>query len=308
MKSFGINNWIKYGWGEDMNDTKSSNDELYIDFSNHTKSNLTPNEAAIETVNEIVRSYPAPYTLMCSGGLDSQAMMYSWYISNQPFNIVSVRYKSEDIFFNEHDLIELDIFAKKLKLEITYKDFDILSFLENDLPLVVKDNECDSPQICTHIKMTEFIKKGTILFSGNIIHCGFPVINNTMLGMHRYAMLNFTPERKIIPFFLLHNPNLAFAFDKNCKSNIHKTEYYYDFLNIPIVIPPDKYTGFEKVKDYYDKYHGRVSSATRLKYIDKPSRRVFDLLFRHPYGEIQKVTSKIFFERDENGSPIYIDR
>jgi hypothetical protein len=60
-----------------------------------------------------------------------------------------------------------------------------------------------------------------------------------------------------------------------------------DYLEsgFPVIAQTEKLTGFEKVKDYYDKHYANlVTVRHRLQLLsNNPSRRVFDLLLRHPY-------------------------
>jgi hypothetical protein len=288
MWQLGSDDWISYGWGPDLRSERypinSGNNYLTVDFSKYKlpTAKISPIIAAVDAVNDIVANYPGPYTLMCSGGVDSQSMIWCWILSGIPFNIVSIRYISNSECFNDYDLDELRQFAEVNNLEVTYIDFDVINFLENDLQDISKNYDCDSPQFCTHIKMSECVQDGTIMFSGNYIHGQFG-LSYTMLGLHRYAIASRTTSRNIIPAFFLHNPSLAFSFTYNnnyCSSYIPKDIFLA--AGFPIIPPPEKYNGFEKIKEYYDQYNDRVTSRTRLLYSSQPSRRVFDLLFRYP--------------------------
>ncbi len=299
MWQLGEDNWIKYGWGETLSKDWKPGDTFYVDLRKHVfpdpDSNVADN--AKIAVNNIIKSYPPPYTLMCSGGTDSQAMIWAWYTAKVKFNIVSIRYISEGIFFNEHDLVSLNEFAKKLNLTVEYKDFDVITFLENDLSTYANIYDCSSPQICIHMKMSELIETGTILFAGNHLYFKSKMVgfNYTLLGLSRYSDQISTVNRTIIPFFLMHNSKLAISFanaekkilvhDKHVK---HKDKNYLN-VGIPLSIPKDKFTGFEKIKEYYDKYNDRVSNKDRIRFIKKPSTRVFDLLFRYPYEKAGKM-------------------
>ena len=61
--------------------------------------------------------------------------------------------------------------------------------------------------------------------------------------------------------------------------------------NLNIIRQPEKFNGFENIKKYYDKYFNRVKPIDRLKFASKPSKRVFDLLFRYPYEGAGKCKS-----------------
>jgi hypothetical protein len=290
MRQLGTGGWVKYGWGTDLKDKRDSGEELVIKFeTNLTPNNISPLEAAIIAVNDIITNYPPPYTLMCSGGCDSQTMIWAWHISNVKFNIVSIRYISNGIYFNEHDHNTLVLFSKINEFTVTYLDFDIIHFLENDLHEVAIANECSSPQICTHIQFSKLIQAGTILFSGNVLYHiqNHNTISDALLGLHRYAISVTNQTRAVIPFFLLHNPIFARSFDisTDTTKNISIADLYIK-AKFPIIEPIQKFTGFEKVKEFYDKYSYRVTTNEKLKYLSKRSRRVFDLLFRYPYQSL----------------------
>jgi hypothetical protein len=277
MWQLGVNNWIKYGWGSNFEDEWSTKSpSLLLDFKVNIKS-IPAITAAIEAVNKIVESRPAPYTLMCSGGVDSQAMIWAWYCSGVPFNIVSIKYISDGIWYNEHDLEKLEEFASRHNINVTYKKFDILKFLESDeLKQISKENDCHSPQICTHIKISELVESGTIMFSGNFLSQNSSSLNYTIFGLHRYAERIKDTNRNVIPYFFLHTPELAYAFTGN-----KVKEQLYPDHGFPVILPEKKFTGFEKIKDYYDIQSHRVSTRDKLRFAGRASRRVFDLLFRY---------------------------
>ena len=291
MWQLGHDNWIKYGWGPELKFNQIDPEtEFQIDFSSCKISNSTPLEAAIDAVKKIVENYPAPYTLMCSGGVDSQAMILAWLASGYPFEIMSFRYISENIFFNDYDLVELDKLAESHHLTINYQDLDIISFLENSLrPLAIKI-DCSSPQFCTHMKFADFVPIGTLIYSGNVLSNVGAALSYSMLGMHRYSIEIETENKKIIPFFFLHTPDLAYSFISNKLSDKE-----YVKAGFQVIFPHKKYNGFEKIKEYYDKYTRRVSSLDKLRYADRPSKRVFDQLFRYPYFTPSKDMKKTTF-------------
>lgn len=287
MTSFGENGWIKYGWSENLNPERTNGDNFYIKFiyDIESLSNQPVITTAIECIKKISETYPPPYNLMCSGGTDSQSMIYLWLKSKVPFNIISVKYISNNIYWNKHDLSTLEQFALVNNLTINFKEFDIINFLENDLNYISKTYNCPSPHISTHIKMTDLVPMGTIIFSGNFIHNKRALaLSPALLGLHKFSLTQKRKEISIIPFFFLEYPELAHAF-KNF--DLVTKNIAYIESGIPIIPQPDKITGFEEVKNYYDKYTNRVTKIERLKFSNKPSKRIFDLLFRYPYEGIK---------------------
>ena len=303
MWELGNDNWIKYGWTNKLNNEWVPGDQLFVDFLNNgiPIEDIDAVRAAHLAIDAITRTFPSPYTLMCSGGVDSQAMLYAWHTSGHKFQVTSVRYKSVGQFFNEHDLVCLSQMSEKFNIQVNYVDFDIINFLENDLSLTAKTNDCDSPQICTHIKFLEAVPSGTAIFAGNFLtSSGQSAMNYTLLGVHRHALIN--KRINIIPNFFTFTPELAYSFIRKMNESTNKkinntidtsiknTTYIdsgFDIL-IPVLKyfddkPVTKFTGFETLKEYYEGFGDKVDKFTRFKFSSKESDRVFDILFRYPY-------------------------
>jgi hypothetical protein len=274
--------WFKQGFGEDFEDY---NPLFYftLDFSDaviSTDENIV--DIAVNTVNSIAKQHPPPYNLMVSGGVDSQAMIYAWYKSGVPFKIISFKYTDGNgKIFNEHDLENLDIFTKRFNLNVDYREINIIDFLENDLVSLATDIKCTSPQICAHAKIASMVNEGTVIFSGNALYKSATMYNYTVFGIQRYAQI----QKNIIPFFFLYDKFIAGAFlDMSKNKNMEKYNNKCDLYlrgGFPIIPQPDKYNGFEIIKEYYDSQRDRITPDDRLRFINKPSKRVFDVLFRY---------------------------
>lgn len=283
--------WIRIGWGQSMSKIPSTTAPMIMDFSVISENTEILIDVTIAAIHQIAIDYPAPFTLMVSGGVDSQAMLYAWLKSNVPFRILSVVYVDRNgIPMNTHDLETLKTFTSLHSLKVEYKTFSILDFIENELVNYVIAHQCTSPQICTHMRISEMVDSGTLLFSGNIYN-GSPNMNYTIFGMHRY-MVN--TGRSIIPFFFIHDPKMVGAF-------YHFQLTYVDNLTNPSdsvyakkcnkiklagfeVIPQDyKMTGFEKVKEYYDNKPELINTQDKLEFAKFPSKRIFDLRYRYSF-------------------------
>lgn len=244
-----------------------------------------PITAAIEAVNDIVENYPAPYNVLVSGGIDSQAMLYAWKMSNHPFNAVSFRYNQD---FNWHDIRTLSQFCEQENLEYKIIDFDYLDFLENEYDSIARKYCCSSPQIAMHIKMAMSLP-GTRIFSGNFLSSQSATLSDAILGIYRFSM---TEEGKdTIPYFFLHTPELAYSLNwlrysnpDDFGSDYEQRVIEYQAMGFPIIPQEKKFTGFEKFKEHYDSHqYVLMDKDNRLRYHDKPSHRPFDWLFRYPY-------------------------
>lgn len=297
MQNYG---WIKYGFGPKFNDTyvpfysKKHNyleKCLHIDYTNNGLVNdtLHPIDAGVMAVQKITEKYPAPYVLMLSGGVDSQVMLYIWHKSGVPFTTRTYTYNHT---YNLHDISNLTAFANNLNIEINRVDINALNFFETELYEYAFRYHCSSPQICLYIKMAEQIKYSTVIFSGNFIdQVSFP-LNYSILGLHRYQLLD---RANIVPFFLMFTPELAysmrnsfFTYTKKGAFKKHKELGYQTKIQalknngFPIIPQSEKLSGFEIIKDYYDIQYP-VDNLKKLKYFNYAnnfSRRSFDIHLR----------------------------
>lgn len=261
-------------------------DILYFDFSRKTtKKNISCLDAAIQTVFFIKEKYPPPYTLCLSGGIDSQAMLWSWYKSGVSFQTFSAKYNFN---LNDYDLENLKTFSSLYNITIDYFNFDLLSFLENEHDSWTKKYYCGSPHITTHMKFASMIKEGTPIFSGNFLHRGAPIGPNHA-ALYRYALIEKKP---LVPWFFLETENLAYSFLNNKKridssyiGNYDLKIDRYQTNGFPVIPQKSKFTGFELVKDYIDQNPPRNPSIEdkNIKSAAQSSKRVFDLLYRNKY-------------------------
>jgi|688.fasta_scaffold60116_2 hypothetical protein len=241
------------------------------------------------TVKSIMQAYSPPYRLMVTGGVDSQTMLLAWKWFGRDYIPTSVVYENN---FNAHDLETLTRFSSEQKLDIQYVDFELIEFYNNNYWKLADKYKIVSPHFGAHIGMTENLD-GTIILSGDRLMFGTAVLDTNNVCLY-YASL----KRPIVPYFLLHTPELAYshmyAFSKipkelrkvvlDSKNYTSKTEML-KHEGIPVIPQLAKYSGFERVKEYYDKFHSEIPVITRLKYASKPSKRAYDLLLRYPLEE-----------------------
>jgi len=258
-----------------------------IDFTTTNKL-LASDEAAKLTVENIINNYPSPYHLMVSGGVDSQAMLYAWKLYGRDYIPVSVMYNSG---MNMHDLETLAIFAEREKIDVKYIDFDLLKFYETEYDDLCETYQCISPHFGAHLGMTKNLT-GTCIFSGDCLGVGGAAVKSNNL-----CLLRASRERSIVPYFFLHTPEIAYCI------NYHRyiaqdlivstTDTPYETkvktwtqLGFPVIAQVQKFTGFEKIKDYYDETHGHLITPKMILMnanANNSSKRTYDLLLRYPY-------------------------
>lgn len=290
--------WIKLGWGPECASDPTVNTTFCVNLSQMIHSGKSLLEVSTECIKKITEEYPEPYYLFASGGVDSQSMIWCWMNSGKPFTVISFKYVHDNVVYNEHDLEQLEQFSLKYNIPVQYKQFNPIEFFENDLYSYATKYQCTSPQICTHMRISEEIKDGTVIFSGNFsAHSNY---DYTIFGIKRYADISGRP---LIPFFFLHDAELAGVINR-----INSQEAYSETANsylrkisnlrkakIPVIPQADKYTGFEKIKEYYDKQKERVTAQERIKFSSMPSKRVFDILFRYRLTDTIKYKDKILY-------------
>lgn len=272
--------------------------QRFVSYENLIHTTRKPIDVAIDTVKRIAERYPAPYILFASGGIDSQACIYSWLKSGIDFEVVFVNYENN---FNKHDFVELELMQQQYKFKLKTLEFNVIDFLTTKLKDYVTRYKTISPMLCTHFAISEMITEGTVIFSGN-----YSPPCPEYLDYPTESWMNYleATKRKMVPCFFLEDPELATAFYK-----IHDVEYsnieerfpnpikningqyhweykvkcaVYTNAGFPIIPQTYKATGFEKIKDYCD-IHYPPTPHERLKYSDMPSKRAFEIKFRYPW-------------------------
>lgn len=291
--------WIRKGWGPDFSQIFDSKKNYYLELTNlnpHSKPLLDISNRVIEQISQ---EYPSPYTLMASGGVDSQTMIWCWHKSNVPFNVVCVELVDQHgTIYNEHDISTLRLFSELLHIKVDFIKFDIFDFLENRLHDYAIPYQCTSPQITAHMAMSELVNEGTKIFSGNFIPGG--LYDYTILGLERYAK---TSGHSVIPFFLSYDCELAAAliqYDSKCDLRqpipYEKKVALLQSAKVPVIPQETKLTGFEKIKDVCDiKYRSVVTIKDKIKYHTMPSKRTFDILFRYRLTDQIRYQDKLVF-------------
>lgn len=280
--------WFKSYWNLEPNSNQRLNkfiidyDVDNIQFTNDVFS--SPLDKAISAVHKITSKYPGPYVLLASGGVDSQAMIWAWYKSGVPFEICHYSYDG----WNYHDTEYLKNFLNKIgianKLKIV--NLDAIDFISSpQLKSYAKKFDCSSPQILTYIKYVENTA-GTPIMGGNFIQHDICGLSHTLLALQRYS----EQERpNFIPFFFQSTPELAYTFfqlDSTYRGqNTGKDAGYiakcrcYETSGFPVIRQYEKYTGFEKIKTYFDSES--VDKLDQIKWRNMPSKRTFDIKYRY---------------------------
>lgn len=271
---------------------KIDHNKKMIDFKSSLDDNLSALDSAEIAINYIHQTYPKPYHVMVSGGVDSQAMLYTWKLFGKDYIPTTINYKGH----NEHDLLELYEFSKKYQIDLEQHEFDVLDFYKTEYENYVYEYQLPSPQLTVFLAMTKHLQ-GTVIFTGNFL--GKPCISkNTQIGLTLECN-----KRPFIPFFFWSSPDLAYSQLFYYKRNpVRDSQYLYSYDNkvktyqnmgFPIIPQKQKYTGFEKFKDIYRDTHKHLLTKEFKLKNPPPFWSPYELALRIPY---EKKVGSFFYK------------
>lgn len=108
-----------------------------------------------------------PIVLALSGGLDSQAMLFSFLEAGVPFEVAVMRFKDH---LNEHDIGHCLDLLTSLGVEFNIHELDIMEFLNSgEYIRYAQNGQTNSPQFAAHVWLAEQIQ-GVPVFSGEPWH------------------------------------------------------------------------------------------------------------------------------------------
>ena len=274
--------------------------EFILSYAEKPCPSISAVEAAIQTVNYICKFYPPPYTLMLSGGVDSQAMLYAWILSNHKFETFSAVYTDN---INWYDVCTIQEFSNSFNVKINYINFDVISFLENEHQIYSEKYICGSPHFTTYMKLSDLVGKGTTIFSGSFLTRGRIKFfwSRNELGLLHYTILG---KKNCVPFFFNETQDLCYAFRHTGLPDVIN-DYYskvtmYQYNGFPVIPQSDKFNGFEKLKEKYDSIdHPKLASLSSdiLTKTGNTSRRNFDFLYRNKFEAKFKKHKYLYINR-----------
>lgn len=225
----------------------------------------------IQAAERVANTLGNNIALCFSGGIDSQCMIQSFLEAKIDFKIYALKFKDN---LNDQDVEHAKLFCRENNLELNEIEFDVIKFLTREnFDYGVKYLSC-SPHFNVHYKLFDIL--------ANLGHTGVccggiaPYKQTEGYGVNfTRNPFNFINYSNISNFpaqgsFLSFSPELAYAlcfltepFDYQMKylsANVFTDHTQNRYLNKISaykkagykIIPQDtKYTGFEKVKDYF---------------------------------------------------------
>lgn len=218
--------------------------------------------------------------LCFSGGIDSQVMLQSWLEAELPFDVFVLVFKNN---LNDHDVSNAYKYCKEIDVKINEIELDVTKFLSRENDVYALKYDSISPHFNVHYKMFNMLQEQgyTGVCCGGNAPGKFDKQNNWGANYIRNP-LNFIKYTEVSEFPCLGNflgfyPELAwslalqtteFLFSKN-KINFYSyiqsddTRRYelmryhnkvesYQRSGVKILSQENKFTGFEKVKLYYE--------------------------------------------------------
>lgn len=279
-------NWLRYGFGPEFLEYHRTL-PFHLDFSEAKFSQEQDSTIIKQAIDKIVKDYPAPYTLLCSGGVDSQAMILAWKLSGHPFKILTARYNNG---INDYDLTQLHELAEREKLEVSIIYPDIIKFHETELPIWAAKYNCTSPHILSHMYIASHVKEGTAISSGIPIVRGKSSMTYQIFALKRYSEIS---GQSMVPYFWFHDQYLTTIFQKYDEVDKLGYEYKCDlYKKIGLNVIPQNFSfnGFERIKEMYD--HVKLDFRQKVLYKDRPSKRGYDVVFRYALEKHVMPTSE----------------
>lgn len=268
---------------------------LVLDLTNLVESvnPSTPFEESQLAIQKIVEEHEGPYTLMCSGGIDSQAMICAWIKSKHPFTVVHYSYGS-----NMEDTKSLLAFCSSNLVPLKIKHFNVNAFLLSDeyKEMAIRYDTA-SPHLLTYAKFIS-LHKETCISAGNFFQEYSTALNWTQLGLDRFRKIS---KPNYVPMFFQSTPNLAYSFLPILEHLNTNREHFlkeavgpnfsycmkvlaYQMSGFDVIAQDKKLTGFEGIKESYDNV--KIDRRLKMKWSHMPSKRVFDVLFRYELFDI----------------------
>lgn len=268
---------------------------LLVRFGELTASVKSGFEEAQNVAQCIVKNFTEPLTLFLSGGVDSEAMAQAFLAAGVPFHIVIARYNRG---LNDFDIEWAIQFCREKNLNYELLEIDLDEFFESGRHAFLADRyRCRSPQFTVHFEMM-LKTKGVALMPWQPPGVGVTAGKKIVLGFpedHYFSYYRFfiTEQKPGVPFFFLYTPELIASFLRTPTMNnilFNGKQKWLDYdLKLQIYKEsgfdlrrrPDKWTGFEKVKEYFASKHNSHLG-------------LFDELYRKPLMVKYPVSRKYF--------------
>lgn len=212
--------------------------------------------------------------LCFSGGIDSQAMIQCFVEAKCDFDIIICKFNDG---LNTQDTDHAEWFCKTKNYQYKIIMFDVVKFLIRDNMPIGEKYKSVSPQFNVHYKLSEILAEQGytgVVFGGTVPMRVDDTYGSNVISAPFYFTKNI--DKFAIPFqgsFLSYSPELVWAITLQCDPFIGENPnhflytavekenttrymqkiYSYWKTGLDVVPQSRKYTGFEKVKIYFEK-------------------------------------------------------
>lgn len=223
-------------------------------------------DAATSTAN-ILGNNPV---LCLSGGIDSQAMIQCWQEAGLKFDVAILVFNND---LNSHDVEIARMFCEQNNIEPIELNINVITYLTREHYEQAEKYHCTSPHFSTHYKMFDMLRDmgytgiccGGQAFAKDETVWG-PCLSAAQINYLEYSRINQYP---IAGNFLGYEPKLCWSIAILTPSEFKWQVSATDSLEVAtqkrylakvegyrrhgfnIVPQESKFTGFEKVKEYF---------------------------------------------------------
>lgn len=275
--------------------------QLVVDLGQFKSSRLDFKYHCVAAAHKICDMYENPY-LALSGGIDSQAMLFSFIETKRKFRILIFRYLDLDsgTVFNREDFDGAMAIAKNFGLEnqTTVLDVNLDQFYKTGQHRAYAERyECTSPQLTVHMHSISLISDPVILswsipniYKGKIKKRIF-IPNYKYFAFHRFLA---DQNRPGVSFFFMFMPEQFYSslllspikqllinpIPENFVMSYESKIAAYQEAGFQVVRQSQKLTGFEEYKDHYRKLVGSTDPEQYEKDLRRPYEQKFPLFER----------------------------
>lgn len=207
--------------------------------------------------------------VMLSGGVDSQAACILLRLANIPFTAAILRFNGG---FNDMDVNSAVSFCNKHNINYIIQHLNITKFLTTELSRTSKLYECPSPQFCAHFK---FFSDIVTRYSPSCLICGGTApyfeqnklcfkLTRSQSAWETYSRINNIPvignflgwSVDIAAPLIITTPNRDVAYQVGDGNRYADKIQGFHALGLNVTPQTQKYTGFERVKDFFEEMTG----------------------------------------------------
>lgn len=253
--------------------------------------------------------------LCLSGGIDSQAMVQCWQEAELNFDVAVMVFNDN---LNDHDVSIALEYCEQRNIKPIIYELDVIKFLTRESSEYQEKYRCSSPQFATHYRLFDWLRErysgiccgGTALAPGKTTWG--PGLSAAQINFLEYATVNKFP---VVGNFLGYDPALSWSIAILTQKHEHDWNFITDFSQLTdftryqlkafgykrhgfdILLQENKFTGFEKVKNYFEAVTGdgwafekrfrfpwqqKFGSAVGELVLSAEQRRIIDELnFKH---------------------------